>query len=287
MTGALESLRTWGRAVKFSHSVFALPFALSGATLAAARGGVEPRQLLWIVAAMVGARNAALGFNRLADHGIDARNPRTAGRELPRGRVSRPGVWTLTLACAGLFVFAAFRLNPLCGALSPVALAVVFGYSYTKRFTWASHFVLGLALGLAPLGAWLAIRGAFSAEAWWLTGAVLLWVAGFDVIYACQDVEFDRREGLHSIPARFGAGRALTTARWLHAAALAALAGVEWSARLHPVYWVGWAAIAGLLLWQHRLVRADDLSRVGMAFFNLNAAISAIYFATVLAAVAL
>jgi len=286
VTGALSAIRTWARSVKFSHSLFALPFALSGATLAAAESGIGAWQILWIVVAMFGARNAAMGFNRLADQEYDARNPRTAGRELPSGLLSRRAVWVLTILLSALFVFACFRLNPLCGRLSPVALIIVLGYSYTKRFTWASHLVLGLALGLAPVGGWVGVAGSFSSVAWLLGAGVLTWVAGFDVVYACQDVDFDRREGLHSIPARLGVGPALHVARALHAAALAALAAVGVAADLHPVYWAGWATVAALLVWEHRLVRTDDLSRLGVAFFNMNAVISAVYLATVLTAVA-
>jgi 4-hydroxybenzoate polyprenyltransferase len=273
--------------VKFSHTLFALPFALSGCALAAAEFGVDARQILWIVLAMIGARNAAMGFNRLADHRLDAENPRTASRELPRGVLRRGPVWLFTLSLSALFVFAAFMLNPLCGWLSPVALAVIFGYSYTKRFTWASHLVLGLALAMAPVGGWLAVSGRFSAIAWVLGGAVLVWVAGFDVIYACQDVDFDRRAGLFSIPARFGVTRALWLARLFHVAALGALAAVGWLATLHPVYWAGWLCIAVLLVWEHRVVRADDLSRVGVAFFNMNGVISVLYLVVVLTAVLL
>jgi 4-hydroxybenzoate polyprenyltransferase len=274
--------------VKLSHSVFALPFALSGAALAGARSGLSWRQLLWIVVAMVAVRNAAMSFNRLADARIDARNPRTAARELPRGRLRRPAVWAVTGVLAAMFVFAAFRLSALCGWLSPVALAVVLGYSYAKRFTWASHLLLGLALAMAPIGAWLAVSGQAPPPAAWLLGAgVLTWVAGFDVIYACHDVEFDRREGLHSIPARFGVRGSLVAARLLHGGALAALAAVGWLGRLHPIYWAGWAAIGALLVWEHRLVRADDLSRADVAFFNVNGTIGVVYLATILAAVLL
>lgn len=287
MSGAVASLRHWGRMVKLSHTVFALPFALSGAVLAAARHGFEWRQLGWVIVAMIAARNAAMGFNRLADHAIDARNPRTADRELPAGRLSRGAVWTMTLALSAIFVAAAFMLNRLCGLLAPLALAIVFGYSFMKRVSWASHLVLGLALAIAPVGGWLAVAGRFALEPWLLALAVLLWVAGFDVVYACQDVEFDRTEGLHSIPVRFGLPGALAIARVLHASTLVALAAVGLVARLHPVYWVGIAGIAVLLLWEHRLVRVDDLSRLGMAFFNVNAIVSVAYLATVLAAVLL
>ncbi|HKQ62284.1 MAG TPA: UbiA-like polyprenyltransferase [Candidatus Polarisedimenticolaceae bacterium] len=287
MSGALDTVRLWGRMVKFSHSVFALPFALSGVALAATHHGVTARQLGWIVVAMVAARNAAMGFNRLADHALDARNPRTAARELPSGRLRRGAVWSFTLALAALFLFAAARLGPLCGALGPLALAIVFAYSYTKRFTWASHLVLGLALAMAPVGGWVALAGRFSATAWMLALAVLSWVAGFDVIYACQDVDFDRSAGLHSIPARFGVRRALGLARLLHAVTAAGLAAVGLLERLHPIYWLGWAAIVALLGWEHRLVRPGDLSRLGAAFFNMNGVIGVLYLATVLVAVLL
>jgi 4-hydroxybenzoate polyprenyltransferase len=273
--------------VKFSHTLFALPFALAGAALAAAGSGITWRQVLWILLAMVGARNAAMGFNRLADQDYDARNPRTANRELPGGKLSRGMVWAVTLSLAALFVFACTRLSALCGWLSPAVLVVLFGYSYTKRFTWASHLVLGLALGMAPVGGWLAVSGGFSVAAWLLGGAVLLWVAGFDVLYACQDVEFDRREGLYSIPARFGLARALGVARVLHGGTLAALVAVGLVSGLHPVYWAGLAVIAGVLVWEHRLVRPGDLSQLDVAFFNMNGIVSVIYLVTILAAVLL
>jgi len=270
--------------VRFSHSVFALPFALSGAALAAARHGARIEQVVWIVVCMIAARNAAMGFNRLVDHRIDARNPRTAGRELPRGALSRGAVAAFTAVLAAAFVFAAYRLNPLCGRLSFPALAVVLGYSFTKRFTWASHAVLGLGLAIAPVGGWLAIAGSFAATPLWLALAVLCWVAGFDVIYACQDEAFDHREGLHSVPARFGIRPALAVARALHAIALAALVAVGPAAGLGPAYWVGLVVIAMILVWEHRLVRPDDLSRLGVAFFNMNGIISVMYLVVVLIA---
>ena len=281
------TVRTWGRMVKFPHSVFALPFAVSAAALAAVGHGITPGQVFWIVAAMVCARNAAMGFNRLADHDLDARNPRTAGRELPTGRLSRAAVGVFTFCLAALFVVSAFALNRTCGILSPLALAIVFGYSYTKRFTWASHLFLGLSLAIAPVGGWLAVRGSLSLVPWLLALAVLAWVAGFDVIYACQDVDFDRRSRLHSIPARFGIRPALAIARGLHAGTIAAMAGVGIAADLHPVYGLGVAVIALPLVFEHRLVRADDLSRLGVAFLNMNAVIGVVYLAATLAAVLL
>jgi 4-hydroxybenzoate polyprenyltransferase len=274
----LTRVAAYGRMIRFSHSVFALPFALTSATLAAREGGMAARQVLWIVVAMVTARSAAMGFNRLADQAIDARNPRTAGRELPRGVLSRGEAWAFVATSTAAFVLAAAMLNPLCLALSPVALLIVFGYSYTKRFTAASQLVLGLSLAVAPVGAWLAIRGRFEAVPLVLGAAVVLWVAGFDTIYACQDADFDRREGLHSIPARFGVPRALVLARALHVGALALLASLFWVAPLHPLYLAGLGVVAGLLAWEHTLVRPDDLSRVVQAF-NLNGWVSLGYFA--------
>lgn len=273
----------FGRMIKFSHTVFAMPFALSSATLAI-DGPVPWPKLGWIVLAMVGARSAAMGFNRLADQEIDARNPRTAARELPAGRLGRREVWTFVLLAATLLVFAAAMLNPLCLALSPVALGVVFGYSYTKRFTALSHVVLGFGLAIAPVGAWLALRGSFAAPPLVLAAAVVLWVAGFDVIYSCQDVAFDRSSGLHSLPARLGAARALVVARAFHVAAVGLLAGLFWLAPLHPVYLVGVAAVGLLLAYEHSLVRADDLRKVDAAFFTANAWVSVGYFVFTLVA---
>ena len=284
MSDVLGRAVLYGRMIKFSHSVFALPFALASAALAA-REGFRWAQLGWIVVAMVGARSAAMGFNRLADHAIDARNPRTAGRELPRGVLGRPEVWALVLISAAALVLAAAMLGPLCLALSPVALAIVFGYSYTKRFTALSHVVLGLALATAPVGAWLAIRGAFSPIAVVLGLAVLAWVAGFDTIYSCQDVDFDRQAGLHSLPARIGVRRALLAARAFHVAAIGFLAAVYPLANVHPIYLVGVAGIAALLAYEHSLVKADDLSRVDAAFFTLNGWVSVGYLAVTLAAI--
>ncbi len=269
MNRALERVAAYGRMIRFSHSVFALPFALASLALAAREGGVTAGQVAWIVVAMVAARSAAMGFNRLADHGLDARNPRTASRELPRGVLSRREVWLFVVVSAAVFVLAAAMLNPLCLALSPVALAIVLGYSYTKRFTALSQLVLGLSLAVAPVGAWLAIRGRFDVAPLALALAVVLWVAGFDTIYACQDAEFDRREGLHSIPARLGVARALLVARALHVGAIAALLALYALVPLHPLYLAGVAAVAALLAWEHTLVRPDDLSQV-MRAFNLN-----------------
>jgi 4-hydroxybenzoate polyprenyltransferase len=286
MTAVLARAVSYARMVRLSHSIFALPFALASVALAA-QGGLRWGQVLWIVIAMVAARSAAMGFNRLADQELDARNPRTAGRELPRGVLTRAEVWTFVALSAGALVLAAAMLNPLCLALSPVALAIVFGYSYTKRFTSLSHLVLGLALGIAPIGAWLAVRGRFAPTPVVLALAVLAWVAGFDIIYACQDTDFDRRERLHSLPARLGIPRALRLARALHVAAVGCLALVYRLAPLHPVYLAGVGLVALLLVYEHSLVRADDLSRVDAAFFTVNGWISAGYFVFTLVAVRL
>jgi 4-hydroxybenzoate polyprenyltransferase len=260
--------------IKFSHTIFALPFALLAAFLAA-EGPPPGRVLVGILGAMVGARSAAMAFNRLVDAEIDARNPRTAMRALPAGLVSRRYVTLFVIASVALFVASAAWLNPLCLNLSPLALAVVLGYSLTKRFTRYSHLVLGFALGIAPTGAWLAVTGAFAAAPLLLTGVVTLWTAGFDIIYACQDVEFDRREGLHSLPLRLGVGSALRLARRLHLGMLVGLGllpllvpGLSW------IYWLGVGAVAAVLHYEHGLVSEEDLSRIDLAFFTLNGVIS-------------
>ncbi|HKC11435.1 MAG TPA: UbiA-like polyprenyltransferase, partial [Vicinamibacteria bacterium] len=253
MRDLLARVLSYGRMIRFSHSVFALPFALTSAALAV-RGGLRAAQVVWIVVAMVGARSAAMGFNRLADHTLDGQNPRTAGRELPRGVLSRREVWIFVVLSAGVLVLAAAMLNPLCLALSPVALLVVFGYSYTKRFTALSHLFLGLALAVAPVGAWLAIRGRFEPVPILLALAVMAWVGGFDTVYACLDMEFDRGAGLYSVPARLGVPVALGLARGLHVVAVALLAGLYWLTPLHPLYLGGVMVVAVLLAYEHSLV---------------------------------
>jgi 4-hydroxybenzoate polyprenyltransferase len=281
-----ERVTLYGRMIKFSHSVFALPFALASFAIAT-QGRLPWRTLLWVLVAMVGARSAAMGFNRLADHRLDALNPRTAGRELPRGALSRAQVWAFVLLSSAALVLAAAMLNPLCLALSPVALLLVLGYSYTKRFTPLSHLALGLGLAIAPVGAWLAVRGSFSPVPLALALAVVCWVAGFDVIYACQDLDFDRAQGLHSLPARLGLRRALMAARMLHALAVGFLLWLWWLVPLHPVYLLGVAAVAVLFAYEHSLVRPDDLSRIDAAFFTVNGWISVGYLAAALLAVRL
>jgi 4-hydroxybenzoate polyprenyltransferase len=270
----LRSLSTVLEMIKFEHTLFALPFAFLGMVLAAG-GWPSWWTVLWIVAAMVGARSAAMGFNRLVDRRIDAANPRTAGRALPAGLVSSRWVAFFVAASAALLVFAAWELNPLAFYLSPLALAILFLYSYTKRFTWASHLVLGLSLAGAPLGAWIAVRGDVRAAPLLLAACVLLWVAGFDVLYALQDLEFDRRSGLFSIPARFGVVGALWISAILHGLMLGLLALLP---RLYPGlgagFWIGWAGCVALIGWQHWVVRPGDLSRLNAAFFTANGLLS-------------
>ena len=270
---------TYGRMIRFSHSIFALPFAFSGAALAAAVAGITAAQVGWIILAMVAARSAAMGFNRLVDRHIDAANPRTAQRELPQGVVSPLAVWILVVLSALALIGAAWKLNPLCLALSPVALFVVGGYSFTKRFTWGSHLVLGLGLGLAPLGAWIAVAGQFNPAPVLLGLAVMSWVAGFDILYSCQDHEYDKGVGLHSIPVRFGLVGALRLARILHVMTIVFMLCVGTVAGLRWIYFAGVGAITLLLCWEHRLVRPDDLTKVNTAFMTANSIISVAYFA--------
>jgi len=277
-----EGVRYFLEAIKVEHTVFALPFAYLGMVLAA-RGWPGWHAFLWITVAMAAARTTAMCSNRLIDRHVDARNPRTAGRHLPRGLL-KP--WQLTVAAvvsAAVFVVAAWQLNPLCLALSPIALAFLVGYSYTKFFTWTSHWILGFVDGAAAAGAWIAVRGTIELPAWLLWFAVTVWVAGFDLLYACQDVEFDRREGLHAVPARFGVAAAIRAARVSHALTAAALAAVGWVMGLGLAYWLGWLVVVGLLGYEHSLVSADDLSRLDVAFFNVNGYISVITFVAALA----
>jgi 4-hydroxybenzoate polyprenyltransferase len=280
----LRRILTFGRMIKFSHSIFAMPFALASFVLAVRRGGFQEEKLLWIIVAMVGARSAAMGFNRWIDAEIDAKNPRTASRELPRGALSKAQVLGFVALSMVVFVGAAWRLNPLCFALSPVALAIVCGYSFTKRFTMLSHFVLGLSLAIAPVGAWLAVRGQFELPPILIGIAVLLWVGGFDILYSCQDVEFDRTMSLHSIPVRFGIPRALALARAAHLLAIAFLLGVAVVEPLHWSYFAGILLIAALFVYEHSLVKADDLTKIDAAFFTVNGWVGVLYLGTVLIA---
>jgi len=268
--------------IKFEHSVFALPFALTGALLAWRDSGF-PRELLWIklawiVLAMVAARSVAMAFNRVLDADIDSRNPRTSTRHLPSGLLSRRFAWGFIVFWAAAFFLAAGALNPLCLRLAPLALAIVMLYSFTKRFTSLAHLVLGFSLGIAPAAAWISMQGALDPRILWLTAAVTLWTAGFDIIYACQDYAFDVQSGLYSIPRKFGIARALWFARVLHLGMLACLVALILSFGLGPTAGAGIVAVAALLAWEHRLVRADDLSRIDAAFFTMNGYVSVIFF---------
>jgi len=272
-----QRLRVVLEMIKIEHTLFALPFAFTGALLAA-RGLPTLWQTCWILVAMVGARSAAMAFNRLVDREIDARNPRTRGRALPAGLVSIPFVAGFTVAAALLLVIAARALNPLAFALSPVALVIVCFYSYTKRFTAWSHAFLGVALALAPIGAWVAVRGTLTdaAPVAFLGAAVVCWLIGFDTIYALQDVDFDRGAGLHSLPVRFGPRRALQMARGFHALMIGCLIGTGITAGRGPIYFVGVAIVAALIFVEHVIIRPDDLRRLNIAFFNVNSAVSAL-----------
>jgi 4-hydroxybenzoate polyprenyltransferase len=268
--------------IKWEHSVFALPFALCGAMLAA--GGLpRPAQIGWIVLCMVSARSAAMAFNRVADAQIDTANPRTATRAIPAGALSQKFVGTFVVASCAVFVAAASQLNRLTLYLSPVVLAVVLLYSYTKRFTRWSHLVLGFALGMAPAGAWIAVRGSLDPRILVLTAAVTFWVGGFDVLYACQDVDFDRAYGLNSIPQAFGVRRALYFSRALHLIMLILLAVLVFQFGLGKLAMAGVVAVAMLLAYEHSLVSAGDLSKLNAAFFTMNGVISLIFFAFVAA----
>ena len=276
-------IKTYASFVRFSHSVFALPFALTGALLALHRLGdwaivsVSVR-FAWIVVAMVAARSAAMGFNRLADASHDALNPRTAAREIPRGAMTRREAGIFVAVSSSVFVFAAWQLGPVCFVLSPVALAIVFWYSLAKRFTSYTQLFLGLAMAVAPVGGWLAAGGRSGPEPWLLGLAIGTWVGGFDVLYACQDLEFDRAHGLRSIPARFGVARALLISRAMHVVTVLAFAALGPVARLGPVYLAGVIAVAVLLVYEQSLVSAQDLSQIKRAF-DLNGYVGLLYLA--------
>ena len=278
-----SKITNYGRLVRFSHTIFALPFALASVALAWPRHPVTLRILVWILVAMVGARTAAMGFNRLVDRRFDALNPRTRGWELATGAVQVWEAVILTAIASAIFIFAAYQLNWLCFLLSPLALAIVFFYSLTKRFTWASHLFLGLALAIAPVGAWLAtvqppIDLSELSVPICLGLAVVFWLAGFDIIYSLQDREFDRAHGLHSIPVRFGVAGALRLSTFFHLCTAVFLALVGFAADVGFMYWIGFAAVTLVLFWEHRIVTPRDLSRINRAFFDLNAYVSVGYF---------
>jgi len=263
--------------IKLAHSLFALPFALLAAFLAK-NDAPSLREFLWIIVAMIGARSGAMATNRLLDANLDARNPRTRGRALPSGAVKKIEMAVFILASYAVFVFAAYKLNRLCFWLSPVAVAWISFYSLTKRFTLLSHFVLGLSLGIAPMGAWLAIRGQFDLAPFFISGAVLLWVAGFDILYSIQDIEADRKQGLHSIPGFLGIKNSLWAARGLHAGSALLLLGPYFLLQLGPLYLAGLLVICALFIREHSLLKPGDLSKLDVAFFNMNGWISAAFF---------
>jgi len=282
--GLLRRVRIVLEMIKFEHTLFALPFALI-AMLLAARDWPQPgnrlpslRTLVLIVVACYAARSAAMAFNRLADLDQDRENPRTRNRALATGLLTTRFVWVFVAIHVALFVAVTYALNWLAFALSPVALAVVLGYSYVKRFSWMTHFVLGLALGIAPVGAWVAVRGTFDFRPMVLSLAVLFWTAGFDVVYACQDHAFDVAKGVRSIPARFGIAPALVVSSVLHAFAWLAMAAFAWTAQSGPLFLAGVFLVGGLLVYEHRIVRPGDLSRAGVAFFNVNGAVGIVLF---------
>jgi 4-hydroxybenzoate polyprenyltransferase len=273
----IDKLRTYLSFVRFSHSVFALPFALTGALLASREHPITWRHVFWIVMCMVTARSAAMGFNRLVDARFDAANPRTSSREIPSGRMSTTEATVFVVAMSIAFVAAAAQLSRVCFLLSPVALIVIFWYSLAKRYTWATQFFLGLAMAIAPVGGWLAAGGGTGWEPWLLGLAIALWVGGFDVLYACQDLDVDRRQHLKSIPVRFGVARSLWISRAMHVGTIACLTLLGVIAALGPVYFVGVATVAGLLVYEQSLVSATDLSNVTLAF-DLNGYVGILYF---------
>lgn len=283
----LKPIRNFLELIKFEHTVFALPFAYLGMILAA-RGWPSWYSIFWITVAMAAARTVAMGFNRIADRWIDARNPRTAQRPLVTGSISLSTAWGGTLLAALILALAAWQLGPLPLQLLPGAYLFLFGYSFTKRFTWLTHFILGFTDGLAPVGAWVAVRGSLFTRddlpAWILLAVVTLWIGGFDLIYACQDVSVDQKDGLYSIPARFGIAAALRLSTVSHIITMLLLAWLGLLLGLSWPYWVGLAIVFGLLAWEHSLVRPDDLSQLNLAFFNLNSLISLTLFLAIMAA---
>ncbi|RPI21815.1 MAG: 4-hydroxybenzoate octaprenyltransferase [Acidobacteria bacterium] len=263
--------------IKFEHTIFAIPFAFLGAFLAA-QGFPGWRSTLWIIVAMFAARSAAMGFNRLVDADLDSRNPRTSNRALPRGLLTRSFVLAFVVLASVLFFFSAWMLNRLALLLSPLALFIILAYSYTKRFTSLSHLLLGLSLGIAPVGGWVAVRATLDGEPFYLAAAVIFWVAGFDIIYACQDVEFDRSAGLYSIPSRLGVRRSLQISAAFHVLMVVLLVWVFRLFRLSFLSWIGLALVVAVLFYEHSLVKSDDLSRVHAAFFTTNGIISVVLF---------
>jgi 4-hydroxybenzoate polyprenyltransferase len=283
LSGIWERITTFGRMIKFSHTVFALPFALAAVVLANRTHPLTPWRFLWLLAAMVGARSAAMGFNRIADARLDKKNPRTANREIPAGKLSPGTAVILVILISGLFIFAASMFSKLCLYLSVPVLLLLFSYSYTKRFTVLCHLYLGLTISLAPLGTWIALTGGFDWPIVLLSLALMAYIAGFDILYSCQDIAFDRKEGLFSIPVRFGPARALALAKGLHGASLVFFVLIAFPFQMGPVYLGAVGVIALLMFIEHRLVKPDDLSRINIAFFHMNSLISLTLFIGVLA----
>lgn len=277
--GLIDKILTYGKMIKFSHTIFALPFALSSVVFSSIFYKVTLEKLFWILVAMVSARSSAMGFNRVVDKDIDALNPRTKDRELPSGKISIAEAVIFISISSVLFIFSAYKLNKLCFYLSPVALAVIFFYSFTKRFTWFSHLFLGISLGLAPVGAWLAIAGKFELPPIVLGFAVLTWISASDIIYSCQDYEFDKKFGLYSIPQKFGIKNALKISSLIHAVAFVLFLSLKFLLNLGGIYTVGLLIIAIFLIYQHLIVKPNDLSRINFAFNNMNALVSTTYFA--------
>jgi 4-hydroxybenzoate polyprenyltransferase len=283
----MKPIRDFLELIKFEHTVFALPFAYLGMLLAA-RGWPGLRLFVWITVAMAAARTVAMGFNRIADRWIDAHNPRTASRPLVTGAISMRVAWVGTLLAASLLALSAWQLGPLPFKLLPGAFLFLFGYSFSKRFTWLSHYIVGFTDGLAPMGAWAAVRGSLftpaDLPAWILLGVVTLWIGGFDLIYACQDVPYDQKDNLHAIPARFGIPAALRLSTISHIVTILLLVALGFLMPLGWPYWVGLSVVAGLLAWEHSLVHPGDLSKVDVAFFNMNSYISITLFLSILGA---
>jgi 4-hydroxybenzoate polyprenyltransferase len=284
MKKIIENVKLYLQMIKIAHSVFALPFAFTAAVMAAA-GIPSLHQVVWITVAMIGARSGAMGLNRIIDRKIDAANPRTKNREIPSGKISTTSAFACTFISLGMMVYAAYELNPLCLMLSPVAILILAAYSYTKRFTWASHIVLGIAIAGAPLGAWIAIKGTINTEIFPLVAAVIFWLAGFDILYALQDIEFDRLHGLYSIPRRFGTKASLLISKVLHLLTFALFVLTGLIFQLNVYYFIGLLIVFALLVYEHSLVHPNDLSKLNMAFFNMNGYISVTIFAFTLLAV--
>jgi len=284
MAALAERIKLYLGMIKIAHSVFALPFAFTAAILAAS-GMPSLYQIFWITVAMVGARSGAMGLNRIIDRKIDAANPRTCSREIPAGRINVRDAVLFTAVSLAIMVFAAYQLNTACFILSPVAIFILVAYSYTKRFTWASHIVLGIAIAGAPLGAWIAVKSTIDPQILPLVIAVIFWLAGFDILYALQDIDFDRQQGLYSIPKRFGIRTSLLFSRIFHAVTFTLLIVTGLVFSLNYFYWLGLLIVLALLVYEHSLVRPDDLSRLNMAFFNMNGYISIAIFIFTFAAV--